>query len=318
MTWRSEQDPAFYEAFGRAVATLRTARRMSRNDLADAAGISYSYVAAIEAGSKVPSPGIHSRIAAALGLSDAELARHATDLMTGEHETLASAPMMRMSASRMARPAASFAAAAPTPLPTSGVMAELGPLLDELTAEDRRLVLDLARRLAAARATGPPPAAAPPEPDVDTRGGLYHRFWSQYLARLRSLGLDWADDRRPVTTSWLSLPSPFPGTTIINRFARRRQVRHELHIDGGSRQRNRSVAEALETHRAEIEGLYGAPLEFDDPGTRRTVRIAAHRPGTIGDTAEHDEFVEWLIDHGRRARRLLDGIDDDLATQLFG
>lgn len=338
MTTPERGDPAFYEAFGRAVATLRTARRMSRGDLADEADISYSYVAAIESGSKTPSEAVRRRIAAAFDMSEGDLARHVTDLLTGEHHTfldrrslsdagfdapVASAPAPDPAATLSAPRRASAFRTARTPamrstLPVAGVMAELGPLLDRLSTDDRRLVLDLARRLAASTSPSGPDRRRKPDL-VDTLGALYHQFWRRYLDRLDTLGLDWASDRSPVTTSWFSLPSPLPGTTIINRFARRGQLRHELHIDGRSPDRNRHIVATLERHRHTIEGLYGAELEFDDGrGSRRTVRVAEYRPGRISDQAEHESYIEWFIAAGQRMRRLHAGLDDGIVAEILG
>lgn len=61
------------EALGRAIKVLRVEQEMSRSELADAAGISYSHLADIENGKKEVSPGRFADIAEALGLSRTEL-----------------------------------------------------------------------------------------------------------------------------------------------------------------------------------------------------------------------------------------------------
>ena len=62
------EHPEFYEALGRTVQVLRTDQGLDRRDLADRAGISYSYLAAIENGKKPPSSKVLFSIAGALGL----------------------------------------------------------------------------------------------------------------------------------------------------------------------------------------------------------------------------------------------------------
>jgi transcriptional regulator with XRE-family HTH domain len=66
-------DPAYYEALGRAVRVLRTERGLERKDLAGAAGMSYAYLSEIETGKKRPSSKALFVIAEALGVRPAEL-----------------------------------------------------------------------------------------------------------------------------------------------------------------------------------------------------------------------------------------------------
>ena len=73
------------EYLGRAIASLRTARGMKRMDLKQASGLSYPYIAEIENGSKKsPSLKAIAAIAAALGVSPAELQARAEELKSGE------------------------------------------------------------------------------------------------------------------------------------------------------------------------------------------------------------------------------------------
>src|SRR5512137_2590331 len=67
------EGPEFYEALGRTVQVLRTDQGFDRKALADRAGISYSYLAAIENGKKPPSSNVLFAIAGALGLHSHEL-----------------------------------------------------------------------------------------------------------------------------------------------------------------------------------------------------------------------------------------------------
>ncbi len=73
------------EYLGRAIASLRTARGMKRMDLKQASGLSYPYIAEIENGSKKsPSLKALAAIAAALGVSPAELQARAEELGSAE------------------------------------------------------------------------------------------------------------------------------------------------------------------------------------------------------------------------------------------
>ena len=56
------------EGVGTTIRAIRTARRKRQKDVAQAAGISPSYLALIEAGHRTPPPALRRRLAAALGL----------------------------------------------------------------------------------------------------------------------------------------------------------------------------------------------------------------------------------------------------------
>jgi transcriptional regulator with XRE-family HTH domain len=68
-----QSSPAFAEALGRTIKVVRTDRGIHRRELAEAAGISYSYLTEIENGNKPPSSSVLEPIARALGLRMSEL-----------------------------------------------------------------------------------------------------------------------------------------------------------------------------------------------------------------------------------------------------
>lgn len=194
MTVDSEehQDPTYAEALGRAIKIYRVARDMGRKDLADAAELSYSYLAEIEKGAKYPSTKALHQIAKALQLTPAELLA-ASESLKAPEEPVLPAVEIRERALRelgesvhtvrlgLAGPApegaralqrrwfhTSFPAmsrpspARPPRKPAQEelrlqhdwdpkldkVLAELRELLRELTPDDRRHVVETARRLA--------------------------------------------------------------------------------------------------------------------------------------------------------------------------
>jgi transcriptional regulator with XRE-family HTH domain len=66
-------DAAWAEALGRSIKVIRTDLGISRRQLANLSSISYSYLSAIESGTKVPSSKILRVIAERLGLQTHEL-----------------------------------------------------------------------------------------------------------------------------------------------------------------------------------------------------------------------------------------------------
>lgn len=157
-------DPRFADELGRTIRLLRIDRRIERRDLAEQVGISYSYLSAIENGSKTPSARLLYSIAQALGLRDDEL-------LATVRERIA-APPATAAESTAAPPPAPMAASAPTaPAPQAGQAAttlrtilgrrgrpagsgaserrrELVEIIERLDPDDADAVLDMARRLA--------------------------------------------------------------------------------------------------------------------------------------------------------------------------
>jgi len=173
--------PEMYEALGRTIQVLRTDQGLERKVLATRAGISYSYLAAIENGKKPPSSKVLFAIAAALGLRSHELLA-STETRIERDANLAARPQMERPSMRhqwfhqesaaAADPIPAAMAAAPPPEATdhgiedrpdlplnrniprspAGFLMELERLTAGLDDDDRELVLDLARRLGGRRA----------------------------------------------------------------------------------------------------------------------------------------------------------------------
>lgn len=72
-----KEDPAFYEALGRAIKVARAQFGMERKDLADRANVSYAYLSDIETGRGRPGSRSLLSIAEALGRTPSELMQEA-------------------------------------------------------------------------------------------------------------------------------------------------------------------------------------------------------------------------------------------------
>jgi transcriptional regulator with XRE-family HTH domain len=307
------------------IRQARETQGLDRKELAEAAGISYSYLSAIESGQKLPSGTVQTSLAASLGVAASELLARANgelevqprdqrayrdvaasmvraDLDPGEI-----APAARMAAMSARSMMASESAPEPRVSP-SGALAELQSLIPTLSPEDAAMVVSVARRLA-----GDPGLRQPPQ-SRRTRGTAgrelrteaYLAFWTRYVDELDRQGLDWAHGRRPEPRSYFTTPSPIRGASLSASFARNRLLRHELYINRGSRSANLELLRELESSRGLIETAYGHRLEFEDPGReRRAVRIAEYRDGHISRSDEYGDYIAWFIDRGMRARSAL-------------
>lgn len=323
---RLSSDPAFLAAYGAAVRDVREERGLDRKELAEAAGISYSYLSAIESGQKLPSGTVQTVLATALEMPASDLlARANGELHTDSIEEAVSnsmaAPMpvadmdsMNFDAARMAPQARRIESEPWSPsergVSASGALAELQALIPSLSPEDAAMVVSMARRLATegeGRGRSPSHRTYRGSSGRRLRTEAYLHFWTQYVDTLTLRQLEWAHGRRPEPRSYFTTPSPIRGASLSASFARNRLLRHEMYINRGSRSANLELLRDLETHRELIEKAYGGPLEFEDPGReRRAVRIAEYREGHISRTDEWSDYIEWFIDRGEAARRAID------------
>ncbi len=155
MTTTPYDDPGFAAELGRTIRLLRVDRDIDRKDLADEAGISYSYLSAIENGTKTPSARLLYSLAQAFGLRDDELLAMARDRIA---PSTTAPPAATTALTSLAPPRAPAggprlfrrARAAPEPAtpPAEERAEELAELLARLDPDDAQAVLDLARRLA--------------------------------------------------------------------------------------------------------------------------------------------------------------------------
>jgi transcriptional regulator with XRE-family HTH domain len=135
-------DP-FDEALGRIIKVIRTDLGLERGDLADRAGISYSYLAAIENGQRRPSSVVLRSIAEALGLRThllVESAEARVDQTPDDPSAWHNQPNLYRAVSQ----------SAPPMRPTGsdpGPADDLPALIQRLSESDRAMVRDLVLRL---------------------------------------------------------------------------------------------------------------------------------------------------------------------------
>ncbi len=150
----------FPEALGRTIKVLRTDRGLERKELAERSGISYSYLAEIESGTKQPSSQVLLALAEALGLRSHELlaqAEHRRDRAgTGADPWWLTGAAPQAATLRMPPPASSpQVAVGDQSGPDLGAfIGEITNLGEHLTVEDREVILNLARKLARPRRFG--------------------------------------------------------------------------------------------------------------------------------------------------------------------
>ncbi len=152
----------FYDALGRTIKVARTDLGIERKDLAERAGISYSYLAAIENGQKQPSSQVLLTLAEALGLRTHELLESAEDRRDRNLSSTDEFPHWltgRASSKAMVMEGLPLAAAAgpielalpaePTDVEDrANFVARMDRLTQAMSESDRRLLLEMAAKLA--------------------------------------------------------------------------------------------------------------------------------------------------------------------------
>lgn len=142
--------------YRRAITELREQRRMSREALAEAAGISASYLYEVERGLKRPSTDVLAKLAAALGMLPSQVLEYMERQMAPPAAGRPNVYAIAAPASRREWAAAlvraepegptesSSTSLTPSPNPTLGTLMSVAQDLDE---EDLNVLLQLARRL---------------------------------------------------------------------------------------------------------------------------------------------------------------------------
>ena len=140
--------PGFAQALGRTIKVIRTDLGIERRALAEAAGISYSYLTQIENGNKPPSSSVLARIARPLGVRMHQLIEAAENRSEAGELDL-QRPLEGAADSWPASGAAQTEDLRPMTSPdTRTALLKLERLLPSLPPEDVERILDLVRRLA--------------------------------------------------------------------------------------------------------------------------------------------------------------------------
>lgn len=139
----NNERPEFYEALGRALKAERAARGLSRQELADLAGISYPYLSEIENGSKRASSKALFMLADALGMAPSELMGSAERMPSRDRDRTstrspnrAQVVAERMMMAEYGRP------------DRDALVGEIMRAVQSMSDEDLELVARLARKLA--------------------------------------------------------------------------------------------------------------------------------------------------------------------------
>jgi hypothetical protein len=131
------------------------------------------------------------------------------------------------------------------------------------------------------------------------REEAYISFFAKLNARLANETNFPLRNVSPQGQSWLALASVdrsgAEAATIFASFTRRKQLRIELYLDGGSRDANKQRFDQLLVHKSEIEKAVGEPLNWERMDHRKACRVAVYTKAQILTDANSETLLEWAF-----------------------
>jgi hypothetical protein len=136
------------------------------------------------------------------------------------------------------------------------------------------------------------------------KGALYAEFWEKLGDRLRSERPAWSRVRQS-GQNWYPMSAPLAGCLIAAIFAGG-TLRHELRIARRTAEESKAIFDQIAERRDEFEQIYGRSLTWERGGQSKVSHIADYTNADVADGAQHDSYIDWIIDAGDRLRRALD------------
>jgi CBS domain-containing protein len=131
------------------------------------------------------------------------------------------------------------------------------------------------------------------------REEAYISFFAKLNARLAKETNFPLRNVSPQGQSWLALASVdrsgAEAATIFAAFTRRKQLRIELYLDGGSRDANKQRFDQLLVRKSEIEKAVGEPLSWERMDHRKACRVAVYIKAQILTDANSETLLEWAL-----------------------
>jgi hypothetical protein len=140
------------------------------------------------------------------------------------------------------------------------------------------------------------------------RQGQYRRLWAQCIDELRMQAPGWTHQRAPGAANWISLPT---GTSnVIYALAYGREgPRVELYFCATRADINEDNFEKILARRAELEGAFGQPLEWQRLEGKKACRIYTTSGLALPDDEESWEgIVDWYVNSAVRLRDAIDSM----------
>jgi hypothetical protein len=140
----------------------------------------------------------------------------------------------------------------------------------------------------------------------------YEQFWARLMGRIHSDYPDWLTPADPPPRSWLTLGAEVSWFSFGVSFGHQKLC-SELYIKvPGDAAGGQRIMSYLQARSAELEASYGRKLRYQYPSEMQrsdvACRLADYRSGSIHDTREHGEYLDWFLDSQVRLRIAVDSL----------
>lgn len=129
-----------------------------------------------------------------------------------------------------------------------------------------------------------------------TRFLLRTEFWQKALQALERANVPLYSNVSASRDHWLNAGSGLGGvmyTMIFNRD----EVRVDFTIARASKEQNKRLFDVLIQRRSEIEGVFGAALEWRRNDEKKVSTVAFGKPFSGHEREHWPEMIEWLVNH---------------------
>ena len=123
----------------------------------------------------------------------------------------------------------------------------------------------------------------------------YRLFFQRLIDELRE-SHNFTGAKVAQAQNWYAFSTGYGGCHYLVRFEKDGNVRTWLRFVSGDALQNKKLFDHLHGNKKEIEGEYGASLEWDTQDGRQECGIAVSHPGAIHDPAASEEVHKWAVD----------------------
>lgn len=131
---------------------------------------------------------------------------------------------------------------------------------------------------------------------------LYRAFWSRWIDLVHAERPGWSRATRPPRDSWFSMTAGTAGVTYYTSFTKR-GLSSELVFESPDAEINLVRFEGLQSHREQLEAVYGGQLDWQELLGRKATRVAEYLPDAdVALEEQWDQYLAWLLDRQTRLR----------------
>lgn len=124
-------------------------------------------------------------------------------------------------------------------------------------------------------------------------------FWEQTLEAFSDSDCSLYSNISPTKDHWLSAGSGISGMPFQLIFGKN-EIRVGLSLQNSHAEANRFVFERLETHKAEVEAVFGRELDWLPLPDKKACRIQYAKPVDGYNRANWQEMIQWLVENMTR------------------